>query len=302
MQVDFMALAAAHLLVSLIYYILVRAKTGNNTQSFSEGVIVLVMPVFGVIFLLGVRLSKLCATPGERMTVDVYSKSPGAQRLILGEHEKYEDDVISLNDVLAMDDAQQKRVLLTDAVKQNVLSNKDVLRKAIKDSDREVSHYAVSMVTTMVESIEKKLFDLNKKLEDRPDDEELLTEYVANMDEYLKVCYLDEVSRRSSEEAYNGALERLIEHSPDDPKLYETKIDYELSFGNFDKAELYCRKFAQKYPLLEQPFLSYMKLYQQIRDLNKFRAKMDELKKCPIQLTPRALGIIRFWNEEASRV
>jgi tetratricopeptide (TPR) repeat protein len=301
MKIDFMVLAAVHILVCFAYYIFVRTKTGNNTQSFSEGVIVLVMPVFGVIFLLGIRLAQLFANSGEHMTVDVYEKS-SIGRLILGEHEKYEDDVISLNDVLAMDDAKQKRILLTDAVKQNVLSNKEVLRKAIKDSDREVSHYAVSMVTTMVESIEKKLFDLNKKLQEKPDDKNLLTEYVKNMDEYLKVCYLDDVSRRNNEEAYNNALERLIEYAPDDPVLYETKINYELGFGNFEKAETYCRKFAQKYPLSETPFLSYMKLYKQMRDPNGFYAKMQELKKCPIQLTPRALGIIRFWNREISHV
>jgi hypothetical protein len=301
MKVDFAALLAAHLLLSFAYYVFVRRKTGNNTQSFSEGVIVLAMPLFGIIFLLGVRLAQSFAKQGEHLTVDVYRRTSDG-RLILGEHEKYEDDVISLNDVLAMDDAKQKRVLLTDAVKQNVLSNKEVLRKAIKDSDREVSHYAVSMVTTMVEGIEKKLFDLNKKMQDEPGNKELLAEYVKNMDEYLKVCYLDDVSRRNSEEAYNDALERLIEHSPDEPGIYETKINYELSFGNFAKAELYCQKFAQKYPLLELPFLSYLKLYQQMHDLNKFQAKMQELKKCPIQLTPRALSIIRFWSREASNV
>ncbi|MDR3349080.1 MAG: hypothetical protein LBO03_05685 [Acidaminococcales bacterium] len=298
MKFDFAALAAVHLLVCFAYYVFARIKVGNNTQSFSEGVIALAMPVFGVIFLLGVRLAQSFANSDERMTVDVYNKS-SLGRLIMGELEKYEDDVISLNDVLAMDDAKQKRILLTNAVKQNVLSNKDVLRKAIKDADREVSHYAVSMVTTMVEEIEKKLFDLNKKLQERPDDKNLLTEYVKNMDEYLKVCYLDDVSRRKSEEAYNNALERLIEYDPDDPGLYETKINYELNFGNLKKAETYCQKFAQKYPLSEVPFLSYMKLYKQMRDFNKFYAKMQEMKSCPIQLTPRALGIIRFWNRES---
>ncbi|MBR4847635.1 MAG: hypothetical protein IKV08_05475, partial [Phascolarctobacterium sp.] len=69
----------------------------------------------------------------------------------------YSNDIVPLNDVLYLEKVGDKRNLLTTAIRQAALSDSTILKRAIRDEEREVSHYAVSMATNQVSLLEKQM-------------------------------------------------------------------------------------------------------------------------------------------------
>lgn len=295
-----LVMVAMQIVISFVYFAYRRKVSGSMSQAISETFIVLLIPLFGVLFFLVINATRYFRKKGEE-TADIYHQYNN-EFLILGEQMQYESDILPLNDVLDMGNAEQKFTLLTEAIKQNVLSNHTILKKAIRDEDREISHYAASFVTTAIEEVEARLFQLEQQLQQTPDEVELLKEYVNTMQDYLGIGFLDINSRRKVEKSYINFLDKLVSLYPDDPTYYVSKIDYDIDNQNFTSAEASCLNFLQQFPLSEEPYLMYLKLYKKTNEYKKFQEKIRELKKCPIQLTAKALNTIRFWDQEGSYV
>lgn len=283
----------AHIIVSFAYYLMIRRNA--KFQVFSECLFVLLIPVFGLGFMLAMKLFKRYQS-GRDEQLDVYHQVKN-DRVILGGNMQIGVDTIPLNDALFIEDTREKRALLTNAIKQNVLDNGEILRKALRDPDREVSHYAVSMLTHQIEKTEAQLFYLEKAVQEKPGDVELLIKYRETMKRYLTIDFLDKVSKRQSEERYVALLMMMIDAGIKDQSLYVEAIDFEIKFGRCEKAEKLCRAFAEAFPLAEEQFIAHMSLYWEMKDLAKLQDQMRALKACPIQLTIRSLEIIRFWEQ-----
>ncbi len=296
----FIIFLIVHLLTTIIYFVVIKKKTDSNTQAFSESVIVLFMPIAGLLFLLGAKML-MAFDKRSKESVNIYHQYKD-DRLVLGEHMQYEDDILPLNDALMIDDSIQKRDLLTDAIKRDVLSNHQVLKKAIKDSDREISHYAVSFVTTKIEKLEADLYRLEKNIQEDSQNVDYLKDYIENMREYLSIGFLDKVSRTRNEKLYMDALTKIINLSPDEKHLFIYKIDHSIAVDEIEKAKQYCALFLEKFPLSEDPYLMFIKLYQKTKESDKLQETIKTLKKSPIKLTATALNTIRFWDQEGNYV
>ncbi|MBQ1742261.1 MAG: hypothetical protein II045_04110, partial [Oscillospiraceae bacterium] len=73
-------------------------------------------------------------------------------------------DVIPLRDAFLVEDTQRKRRYFTEAIKQSVLDNQDILQLAMHDRDREVAYYAVSMVTTRLETMAHQIYEREQEM------------------------------------------------------------------------------------------------------------------------------------------
>ena len=289
---EIVVLLVVHGVVSLLYLLIAAKK--NKSQAISEFVIVFAMPVFGWVFLLSIRLFEILRFRNEDpsyLYLDFKNNHP-----VLGDSMRREANIIPIEDALLLDDTKMKRALLTDAIKQNVLNNNNLLLRAVQDKDREVSHYAVSAVTNTIENLESRLFQLEKKLRKDPSNKDDLKQYADNMGDYLRIGFLDEISQKKSEKAYADILETLISLDATEGKYFIEKINYEMKLENYTKAEAFCEIFLEHFPDSEVPYILYIKLYRQLKDYRKMQEKVKQLKACPSRFTINALKIIRFWD------
>jgi hypothetical protein len=285
-------LAIGYVVLSLVYFF-VRSRS-NRAQALTELWIALLIPGFGLIFLLLVGSAKILRLTGEDPSYMYRDfKIPHTN---LGNFTREEADIIPIQDVLTLDDTKTKRALLGDVIKKDVLINKNVLYKAVKDPDSEVSHYAVSVVTQKIEEMETILFQLEKRLDSDSANIEVLKQYVEVMEIYVKMGFLDEVSQRKSEEAYVYALEKLLALDASEKRYFIEKIDFELKLGHFKKAENYCGLFMSSFPGDEDPYVMYIKLYHRMNNYQKLQEKIRQLKGSDIRFTNKALETIRFWD------
>lgn len=285
-----------HLGITVVYHVVIVAGK-NRIARWTETCIVFMLPFFGAAMLVGAKVLNRSAT---------YEK-PDLHKLqndtiVFSDNVKYDADIIPLNDTLFVDSGLKKRRFFADAIKQNVLDNQEILQQAIHDDDREVTYYAISMITTRLEEIESQMAVLKKRLEDQPGEEEaaLLKEYAENIKAYIKQRFIDPLSRRQKEEIYSGVLERLIELEPRNQNYYEEKIRQDISLKKYQTAKAFCDKFQEIHQETELPLLMYIHFYQAMHDKENLQKKIIELKAYPGRLTGESLRVIRFWDEEAA--
>ncbi len=290
-------LFVAHVFLSLSYFFIISLK--NKSQALSEFLIAVTIPGFGLAFLLAVKSARFLRLAGEDPSY-MYRQFQN-NRPMLGQFAWQETNIIPLEDLLALDDTKTKRAMLGDVIKKNILNNNELLFKAVRDPDSEVSHYAVSVVTNKIEKLESLLFHSEKKLAQAPTDIEALKEYADTMGDYLRMGFLDEISQKKNEKIYVNVLETLLSLDTAESKYFIEKISYEMVLKNYEKAETFCEMFLRHFPDNENPYIMYIKLYWQLKNYHKLQEKIKQLKASPIRLTINALELIRFWDGGGQR-
>lgn len=86
------------------------------------------------------------------------------------------------------------------------------------------------------------------------------------MHSYLQISNLDKISRQKYEQEYISVLEHLIFLDSKDKRYFRELINCHLDGGNFTKAEYICGVFQENFPLSEEPYLQFIKLYYYLRN------------------------------------
>lgn len=292
-----MHLLFAHLAVTALFF-LWNCRSRNLIQTVSETVIVLALPFFGLLSMVGYRLAcralhmeNVHLQKGEEDEEDSFAGGMA-----------YDSNIVPFHDTFLMEDAGKKRELFTTAIKQEVVTNQDILRMAMNDNDREIAYYAVSLLTTQMEKLENKLFKEEGRLQKEQEAEHLkdLEEYAATLREYLShEKFIDHVTFRQKQGMYLGVLDRLVSLLPDRKEYYMEELHQLISEKDYAAAAEVCQNFQEHFPLDEDAYLMYIRLYQAERSTGKMQEKIAELKAAPIKLSPEALRVIRYWDREA---
>ena len=281
-----------HLMITLVYYF-VRVKTKKNTtKALVEAVLVFCIPGYGLIFML---IMNIAPDPSEDPSY-MY-KDFRDERLLLREFNLQEADILPVHDVLLLADAGTKRELLLEVIKRNVLQSNELLFKATRDSDREISHYAVSMVTSKLQTLETAMYELEKELAKYPDDIISLKQYADVIGNYLKIGFLDNNSELMRKKTYAQVLATILSLDQTEKKFFIDKINCEISLQNYDEAEKFCALFLKNFNDHEEPYLQYIKLYYFRREYEKINQYIAKLKATNIKFSNQALNIVRFWDE-----
>ena len=193
----------------------------NRYQKLAELLIVLLVPVAGVVLLTLVQLfSTFFGINGGHTLED---RDPGTD-FALGDRD-YNGNMVPLNDVYLLGNSQLKRQLFTDSIKQDVVTNQAILRRAIQDEDREIAYYAVSLLTAKMESLGEKIHQLEEQLKTAaPDNHELMDRYAGCLKRFLSSGYGDAATRARQQEAYIRVLEVLAQKMPEKSIYYEEEI------------------------------------------------------------------------------
>lgn len=286
-----------HLLLTLIFFA-IDWRTRSRIQACTETLIVWFVPGFGLIMLLlfkfWCRVLRLEQGHSPELSVNGEAFFRGT---------KMADEVIPLNDAFLVDNPQQKRRFFMDAIKQSAVENQSILQMAVHDRDREIAYYAVSMLTTQMENLEKKLFEKEQSILSGQTAESLplLEDYAELLRQYLlQKKFIDHVTWRKKQGDYIGILDRLTTLQPDVLNYFVEEVRQLLDIRNFRAAEQICDAMQVRFPQREETYLMYVELYQAQKRPEALQAKIRELKACPIDLSRQALQVIRFWDKEAS--
>ncbi len=296
---DWKILLLAHLSATGIFLLLnFRGKT--RLRAFTEAAIVFCVPVAGLLILC---LFKVCGTVLRLWDIQEPEEEGEGEAFFLGP--PVQRDVVPLNDAFLVEDKQQKRHFFTESIKQALVENQQILRMAMHDKDREIAYYAVSMLTSRMEKMEAELFDRESRVlkGEQQEDLPLLQEYAELLKEYMgNKSFIDHVSWRKKQEIYVAILDRLTKLTGENKAYFQEEVHQLLQLPDYPGAEQVCRDFQQRYPQAEEPYLSFIALYVAWKKPEKLQECLRGLKALPIELSPEALRVIRFWDKGAAKV
>ena len=280
---------------ALFFAAFIRCRYGL-AQAAAEFAVSLLLPGAGLpmLFLLHLGVLFFGLEEGE------IKEAPEAEPLFSLQDRGYDAEIIPMNDIFLLDDAQLKRKYFTEAIRQDMVANQDILHDAVHDTDREIAYFAVSLMTAKTEELSDELFRLEQALQEKPDDIGLLQSYAAKLKVFLDSGYGEKMTRRQQRQAYISTLERLSRHLPDQAVYYTERIEMLICSGRLEEARQACRKFAADHAGQEGPLLMEIKVYQALHDAEKLQACVQALKALPRRLSPEALRVIRFWDKEAA--
>ena len=296
LDLDFMAFMLLHVIATGIF-LLVDLRGKTRIRAFTEAAIVLFVPVFGLLIMCLFKLMGSILGLWEGQTPELESQG---EAFFTGT--QVDDDIVPLNDAFLVEDQQRKRRFFTEAIKQSMVENKNILQMAMHDKDREIAYYAVSMLTTRMEKLETQLFEgtsgvlSGKEQENLP----LLQKYADLLKEYISQRkFIDHVTWRRKQGDYVGLLAHLTKLCPDNMEYYSEEIKQLISMGDYTMAEQAAEEFMQAFPQREEPYLKYIELYAAWKRPEELQQKLSEMKACPMELTPEALRVIRYWDRGA---
>lgn len=284
-------------LSAALYGVYAWKKRDTSLQALAELAVVLCLPVAGVVLLSLARcLRRFVPSEASVLTEAV----PEDVNFGLGDRD-YNANMVPLNDVYLLGDARMKRRFFTDSIKQDVVSNQSILRRAIQDEDREIAYYAVSLLTAKMEALGEEIHSLEEQLQTAPaEDHALMDRYAMCLKEFLTNRYGDGATRARQEQAYIRVLDVLAQKMPGRSIYYEEEIKALLAEHRIDEAAQVCRRFYRHHEQDERPILMEIRIHQARRDPQALQACIRRLKALPQALTPEALAVLRYWDEEAS--
>lgn len=293
----FMMLLIVHIVITALWFLL-ASRFRTLQQACVESVIVLLLPVVGLMMLLAWRL--VCRV----FHYDVHHPEPFEEDdddFSLSTMD-YQADIVPLSDTYLLGDAHMKRRLFTNAIKQEVVENPEILREAVHDEDREITYYAVSMMTARMGKVADDIDVVEQALaEGREEDRAAnLARYADLLEDYLKNGYGDADGRAKKERQLIDTLAELVRLEPDDDDARKQQVRTLIRAKAFDEARAACAAYAAARPETEGPVYLRLMLAAAERDDAGVRTAVKELRALPVRLSPEALTAIRYWGGEAT--
>ena len=287
----------AHFMLLLIYVLVFRDK--HKQHFVCELLILLFLPIVGFILLiyskwLRQRLQSFGIDKDKQEHLDKLLEQDKNTETISAQI-KQGSDVVALNDVLYLEDVSDKRKLLTTAIRQSALDDSSILRRAIRDEDRDVSHYAVSMATNNLSIMEKQVHKIEVQWKQQLDNIGYLKEYAELLRSYTAMGILEEYTLEKLNTRYEKILERIL-LLEDNEYFLENLIEVLIARGSYEKAETILNSFNDKHPELEQGYLLLLKIYV-MQKRNKDVVKLlSQLKQSKVHFSAEGMKLIRFWG------
>lgn len=287
-----------HLGIIITYFLLRRTR--KVEQKVVEMLIVIFLPI------LGACLMMYCYWSRSLILRNGISDENREQLNNLMDLEKntetisaeirYSNDIVPLNDVLYLENVGDKRNLLTTAIRQSALQDSTILKRAIRDEEREVSHYAVSMATNQVSILEKLMNNLEAEWENKRADLDYLHQYADAIKEYIALDIFDEFTAVKLFSKYEKVLRLIYKMQPENDLYFEDLINLKFKQKQYEECEKMLLLHVKRYSENELGYLLLLKIYV----LQKRRADADALIKSfrgsKIHFSADGMRLVRYWG------
>lgn len=210
-------------------------------------------------------------------------------------------DIIPIEEALLVSEHSTRRKAIIDVLKQDVIKYLEILQHAVSNEDKETSYYAVSAIMEAKRKLQLALQDLSVKFEKDSTDLQVARTYAEVLQAYMRSGFLDDRSLLKYRYTYLFVLNRLLELDKESEWAYQEVVSLQMVLHLYDDVEQYAQMYLNTFPYSEDAYLCVMKVYFEMKSLNRLQETLDSLKKAPIKLSNHALTMVRFWSKGAER-
>lgn len=278
-----------HLVITLLVTLVCSIRS-NKQEIIFNTLTMLFFPIGGIAIVILFRITKNRAkkiVEDDEFEEEIFLFTNRVSK------ESYKNTV-SIEETLILNENTIKREQLIEQLKKDALSYISVLKKAIRDDDIETSHYASSAIVEVKRRLELDIQQFSVNMEKNRENIEFLYQYQEVLKVYIDSGILDKYSLHNYSNTYEKILKTIISLKPT-KEIYHDLINILIKMNNLEEAEKYCHEFLDRIPS-EESYMSLLKYYFNKKDSKQFNRVFRELKESKIQLSPKGIDLIRFWE------
>lgn len=284
-----------HILICIILYLLIRM--GILKCSRMVMMLAWFVPVWGIMALLVLELrTRGNQDAYEEVGIEKLKINDEIHRSILIEEDPMEGRVVPLEEALLINDPGMRRELMMEVMYSNPDDYVSQLQEARMNDDTEVVHYAVTALVELQKGYDLRFQEVEYKIAQKPDDQELIDEYIELLEQYLNSGLLERNARNVQLRRYAELLEKKIENNTENITLYCKRVDACLKVGEYESAYQDIQRILDKWPGDEKGYLLLIQYHSQIKDRKGIAKILSMIEKREIYLSPKGRSVVRFWG------
>ncbi|MEG2124050.1 MAG: hypothetical protein RRZ63_09500 [Clostridium sp.] len=211
-----------------------------------------------------------------------------------------EEDVISLEEALLINDSSIRRALIMNISNQHSNESLTLLNQARLNDDVEVVHYAATAISELSREYDLRLQKLESEYHLHPEDKDVLNRYTLFLDEYINQNMVQGQFMLMQRIQFEELLKKEMEQH-DRLDLYDKRIHNEFEINFYNEAAELLEQMKEKWPRLEQTWLLQIEYFARQMRGDKIQKTIEEIKKQNIYLTLSGRKMIEFWDKRVRK-
>lgn len=206
---------------------------------------------------------------------------------------------VPIEEALLVSGVQNTRRLILNVLKDDTDSYVYSINQATSNPDSEVSHYAATAITDIMNRFKQKSKKLKSIYEKDPTNEVAAEAYWYHISEFLET----DVLPRVEQERYFKKLEDLTIHLEEEMEWVITgEMYYRLTLASIaikkvDHAQTWVEQALNKRPADLYSYKAGLKYYYESNKIDQYKDLLKELKESSIRLDYETLELVRFYNQ-----
>jgi len=282
-------------LFSILFFYFVKDKKQRIFSLFF-----LVLPIFGIVlYVIPKYIFQLTQKHNLydisniklKISEETFSQKPNIPE---------EMNVVSFNEVMQIGQKEEKRALLLNVLKDNLIDNASFIRSAMGDSDSETTHYAASATMQIYTKLRAIIQTLETQLQLEPDNSSITKELLGAICEYILCGVLTARENDFYRYKYIYTFNKLKETEPSllTCNDYLNQSDFLFKSHEVHQSILNAISARDRFDQ-EEAHLKLLELYYKTGNQNKFNDAFDVFKKSKLTVSNNGLELIRFWGKRA---
>lgn len=205
---------------------------------------------------------------------------------------------VPLEEALEVSNVQNTRRLLLNVLKEDTDSYIPSINQATANPDSEVSHYAATAMTDIINKFKQNEKKLKSNYEQNPEEPESALLYWKHLSEFLQTGVLPPVEQ----ERYFNILEKLTVELESDERTflsgetYHTLTNLSLALDKPARAKVWVEQAFKLYPDDLSSYKAGLKYYYETKQFEHFKELLEKLKGTEVSLDYETLELVRFYS------
>ena len=286
-----------HIILCVAGWILLRCRILKCSEQLLP--VALLVPFFGMILLLLAEIFTRCGKTGSKaLALEELHLDGDDLKLLNPEQDRETDNIIPLEEALAINDAMTRRKLMLEILRQNPEEYISLLQDARMDSDIEVNHYASTAIMEISRDYDLALQKAEQNYRDTPDDPGSLEQYIKGLKRYIDSGLINKNVLFVYRYRLSELFEVQMDQSPENIQSHVQAVQNYISSRNYTRAMELLERMLEKWPRQESVWLAKLQLHAEMRDSAGIKAVLAEIRSRNIYLSPEGRSIVGFWEEK----
>lgn len=283
-------------LISVLFIFLVKDK-----QERIFGLLFLILPIFGLALYalpkLMFRLTKKhnlydASNIKLKISEETFSQRPNIPE---------EMNIVSFDEIMQVGLKEEKRALLLNVLKDDLVDNASFIRSAMSDSDSETTHYAASATMQIYTKLRSAIQALETQQQLDPENASVMLELLSAISDYILSGVL---TKRDSDFYCNKYIRTFDILKKFDPTLltcdaYLKQADFQYASFNVHKSIETAIEARDRFDQ-EEAHLKLLELYYKTGNQNRFNETFETFRRSKLTVSNKGLELIRFWSKRTA--